>query len=193
MVKIVVTIVILTFIITTVADVNYIYKAVIYNFADIDDHKIFNNRTIPATNPMPLPVSQSLNKIALPEKLKTELEELNTVAFLVVKQDAIVQEHYWGGYSDTSLSSSFSIAKSIISILTGIAVNEGYIKSLNDPVGNYIETYNSEGKEKIIIKHLLTMTSGLNWVESYILPVTHTAEAYYGKDLRKLIDKLEVV
>ena len=74
------------------------------------------------------------------------------------------------------------MAKSITSILTGIAVNEGYIKSLDDPVGNYIETYNSGGKEKITIKHLLTMTSGLNWKESYILPITHTSEAYYGQE-----------
>ena len=56
---------------------------------------------------------------------------MRTAAFVVIKNDSLVHEQYWDGYSDTSHTNSFSMAKSITSILCGIAISEGKIKSVD--------------------------------------------------------------
>lgn len=68
-------------------------------------------------------------------------------------------------------------------MLIGIAVEEGKIKSIDEPVGNYIPEFRSGGKEEITIRHLLQMSSGLDWTESGKNPLSDNAESYYGSDL----------
>jgi len=136
-------------------------------------------------------LSKRYNQTPLSETLKNELEELKTVAFLVVKNDSIIYEQYQEGYSDSSLSNSFSMAKSIVGVLAGIALEEGKIK-IDQPVSDFLPEFRKGDKGKITIRHLLTMSSGLNWWETYISPISHTTEAYYGTDLPKLINKLKV-
>jgi len=176
-----------------ITGITYVYRAVYYFTADIDDYKIFDNRKVIAGNYKPWPISENYNKVTMAPGLKDLLGSMNTVSFLVVKNGAIIYEKYWDDYSDSSRSNSFSMAKTIIGILTGIAIKEGKIKDLNQPVGNFLPEFNEGKKAKITIKHLLTMSSGLNWQESYLMPVSHTTEAYYGSDLWKLIQKLKVV
>lgn len=172
----------------------YIYKALYYNFADIDDYKIFPNREIaPADQPEEWKISSFYNKVSLPEETEKLLADIESIAFLVIKDDSILIEKYWQGYSDSSLSGSFSMAKSYVSALTGIALKEGYIKSLEQPVGDFIPDFNEGDKKKIKILHLLTMSSGLDWEEAYASPISITTEAYYGNDLEKVIKKLKVV
>ena len=172
----------------------FVYKALYYNFADIDDYKIFHNRVInKSTNPQPWPISPAYNTKKLPVGLRDTLVKLETVAFLVVKDDTIVYEEYWDGYNENSFSNSFSMAKSYVSALAGIAIKEGKIKSIEDPVGNYLPEFNEGEKKKIKVRHLLTMSSGLNWDEGYASLFSVTTEAYYGNDLRKLINKLKPV
>jgi CubicO group peptidase (beta-lactamase class C family) len=170
----------------------YFYKAVYYNFADIDDDQIFEQRLIRIENPRPWPFSGSYNKTPISPEFEKTLESLNTVAFLVIKNDSIMVEKYWDGYTESSQSNSFSVAKSFVSTLTGIALKEGKIKTLDQPVSDFLPEFKSDGKEKITIRHLLTMSSGLNWDESYSSPFSNTTEAYYGDDLKKLIATLEV-
>lgn len=173
-----------------VTGTTYIYKALVYNYVNIDDYKIFANRTIVAKDPRPLPV----HKI---KTISTELQklhsELKTVAFLVVKNDTIVYEQYTAPYNEHSLSNSFSMAKSIVSILVGIAHKEKLIPDLDAPVSQYLPEFKEGEKAKITIRHCLMMASGLNFEEEYSSPFNHTTESYYGTDLRKLIRKLKVV
>ena len=66
------------------------------------------------------------------------LEESKTVAFLIIKNDTIQYEKYWGKYDESSIVPSFSMAKSITSILIGCAIDDKLIKSVNEPITNYI-------------------------------------------------------
>ncbi|MDX5423519.1 MAG: beta-lactamase family protein [Hymenobacteraceae bacterium] len=176
------------------ADKNYVYKALIYNFADIDDNLIFDQRKIDAADsPQPWPFAANYNKLQLPQELEQLHQQLESVAFLVVKDDSLLYEQYWDGYSDESLSNSFSMAKSIVSMLVGVAIKDGKIQSVEQPVGDFLPAFKEGDKARIKLKHLLWMSSGLNWDESYSNPFSMTTEAYYGSDLKKVIRRLEVV
>ncbi len=170
---------------------SYIYKALFYNFANIDDYEIFDNRKVEASNSYKWALSDNYNR-ALPKPLNKTLEELHTIAFIIIKDGFIEQEHYWEGYTEDSYSNSFSMAKTIVSILTGIALKDGDIESLDQKVADFLPEFKKGGLNKVTIKHLLTMTSGLNWEENYASPISHTTEAYYGNDLRDLIGRLKV-
>ncbi|MDX5436030.1 MAG: serine hydrolase, partial [Pontibacter sp.] len=175
------------------AEKNYVYKALVYNFADIDDNEIFEQRQIdaPAT-PQPWPLADRYNLVQLPQELEQLNNELESVAFLVVQDDSLLYEQYWDGYSDESLSNSFSMAKSIVSMLIGVAIKEGKIKSVEQPVSDFLPRFRKGDKAKIKIKHLLWMSSGLDWDESYSNPFSMTTEAYYGTNLKKVINRLDV-
>lgn len=176
------------------ADKNYMYKAVVYNFADIDDNDIFDQRVIPASaTPQPWPLASKYNKVDLPPELKKLHQDLESIAFILIQNDSILYEQYWQGYSEKSLSNSFSMAKSIVSILIGAAIQDGKIKSVEQPVSDFLPEFKKGDKAKIKIKHLLWMSSGLNWDESYSSPLSVTTEAYYGSDLKKVIKRLKAV
>ena len=176
------------------ADKNYLYKAVLYNFADIDDRDIFHQREIDAPRKaQPWPLAPNYNQVSLPQELAQLHQDIGSVAFLLIHNDSILYEQYWDGYSDASLSNSFSMAKSIVSMLVGMAIKEGHIKSVEQPVGDFLPEFREGDKANIKIKHLLWMSSGLNWDESYSSPLSVTTEAYYGTDLKKIIDRLEAV
>jgi CubicO group peptidase (beta-lactamase class C family) len=83
------------------------------------------------------------------------------------------------------------MAKSIVSMLVGVAIKEGKIKSVEQPVGDFLPAFREGDKAKIKIRDLLWMSSGLNWDESYSNPLSMTTEAYYGSDLGKIINRLE--
>jgi CubicO group peptidase (beta-lactamase class C family) len=170
----------------------YIYKTLIYTYPGIDDISIFDTRIVNDSGPQPWPQSSQYNKIKLTADLDDELQRNESVAFLVIKNDSVAYEQYWDHYSDNTLSNSFSMAKSIVGILTGIAIGDGLI-SIDDPVGKYIPEFNDSANSKLKIRHLLMMSSGLNWDESYNSLFSQTTEAYYGTDLKELVTHLKVV
>lgn len=176
-----------------ITDTTYIYKALVYQKPNIDDLDLFEYRVIEnKARKEPWKTASDYNKKKLTKRLRQKLEDNESVAFLVVKNDSILYEEYWDGYSAASFSNSFSMAKSIVSILIGIAVDEGKIKSIDDPVGNYLPEFKEGEKAEITIRHVLQMASGLSFQESYSTPFNNTTDAYYGKDLRKLINSLTV-
>lgn len=163
----------------------YLFSVVIHNFAKIDDYQFFTNQTVATGKPQPWPVAEKYNQSALPDSTLQLLENLETVALVKISNDSLVMEKYWDGYSDSSLSGSFSMAKSFTSVLIGIAIREGKIKSVDQPVGDFIPYFKSGDKAKVTIKDLLTMSSGTDWNESYLNPLSITAELYYGNDVTK--------
>jgi len=171
----------------------YLFKAAYYNFAKIDDYKHFTNNTVATGNFQPWQVSKQYNKAVLPDTLTNLLENLKSVGLLMIKNDSIVCEKYWDGYSDSSLSGSFSMAKSITSLLIGVAIKEGKIKSVQEPVGDFLPEFKEGEKAKLKIIDLLTMSSGSNWDESYINPLSVTAELYYGADAYKTATGVKMV
>jgi len=177
-----------THILLWVTHKTYLYKVAIYNFAGIDDYKLFHQRKIEKSyHPEPWPLSTHYNRISLSPDFLKELENIQTIAFLIIKNDSIYYEKYSDGYSDHSISNSFSVAKSVVSTLIGIAIDDGKIKSVDQPIADFLPSFKEGNKSNITIKHLLTMSSGLDWSESYINPFSSVTEAYYGDDLQKLV------
>jgi len=171
----------------------YLQTALIHQTPNIDDYQIFSNRSIEAGNYIPWDSAADYNKKEIRKETMERMDSLSPVAFLIVQNGEIKYEKYWEGYSDTSLSNSFSMAKSIISLLIGIAIDDGLIESVNQPVGDFIEEFKSDLNKNLTIKHLLTMSSGLNWDEHYSSPFSLTTQAYYGEDLKVLVKQLQVV
>ena len=173
---------------------HYIFKAMIHKEPNIDDLDLFAYRTIEAApQPRPWPKAPDYNTADLDPELRDVLEDYGTVAFLVLRDGKIEYEEYWGGYGPDVNSNSFSAVKSIVSILVGLALDQGYIDSLDQPVGDFLPAFNQGRKKEITIRDVLRMASGLNFHEAYNEPISHTTDAYYGKHLRRLINSLEVV
>lgn len=138
-------------------------------------------------------VHSETDKITLSSDKMDYLEEMKTRAFLVVRNDTILYEKYWGNHSKETISNSFSMAKTIVSLLVGVALDEGHIKSIEEPVYRYIPAFIENGRDVLTIRHLLTMSAGFDWDESGKNPFSETAEAYYGDDLEGLVTRQRVV
>lgn len=177
----------------------YLYKGFANTYlkgrttASIYEYKIFNNSTVEAGRSRKWPAGKDYNTKKIPSEHLTYINTLNTVAYLIIKDDSIRYEEYWNAGSDTSHTNSFSMAKTIVSILVGIAIEEKKIKNIDQPVGDFIPEYKEGSKSKITIRHLLTMSSGINFDESYTNPIGFAAEAYFGNDLHKLIFKYDAL
>ena len=188
-------ILVIVFLLIIVSGNAHLFKAVASTYLvgktgpSIDDHAIFESREVANGEHQQCEFGKHYNKV-YDKKLLTEIEQLNPAAFLVVKHDKIVYEKYWDNYNENSLTNSFSVAKTFIGLLIGIAIDEGKINSVNDPVGNYLPQYNEN--PELTIKHLLTMSSGINFDESYKSPFGHMAKAYYGTDIEKLNENYSV-
>ena len=170
----------------------YLFKAAWYYTADVDDYKIFENNIVKNGPSQPWIRSANYNQIIYPDELDKKLTQYKTIAIAVIKNDSVLFEKYWPGYSDSSKTASFSVAKSITSLLVGAAIREGKIKSVDQLVGDYIPEFKEGLKAKLTIRHLLTMSSGSNWDESYSNPLSITTEAYYGKDLYKTATSVRI-
>ncbi|MEI6817340.1 MAG: serine hydrolase [Bacteroidota bacterium] len=171
----------------------YLYKTIIYNLPNIDDNKIFDQRMIPAGTPFEFPIGTDYCKASMPSSLNQTLERLQSVAFLVIKDDSLRYEKYWDGYDKNSYSNSFSMAKTTVSILVGVAIEEGKIKSVDEKVSDFLPQFNNGLGAQMTIKHVLTMSSGTDWYESYSNPLSVTTEAYYGSNIPKLVANMKVV
>lgn len=178
----------------------YLYKGISRTYLSgktgptIYDLSVFENSTIKkATNSEPWKIHANYNKFKISDHYKYIFKKLGTKAFLVFKGDQIVAEKYWEGHKKETVSNSFSAAKTVVSLLIGAALDEGKIKNLDEKAGKYLPEFNSGGKEKITIRHLLMMSSGLDWEESAKNPLSENAESYYGTDLRGLVMRQNVI
>ncbi len=171
----------------------YLFPAVIHNFADIDDYKIFSNNTVANGQPQSWNLSGNYNKINMPAELTQLLGGIGTIGVVVIKNDSVLFEKYWQGYSDSSYSGSFSMAKSITSLLIGAAIQEGKIKSIEEPVSDFIPEFKEGEKAGVRIVDLLTMSSGSDWDESYSNPLSVTTELYYGSDVYKTATGVHII
>lgn len=170
----------------------------IYNFADIRDYKKFPSRELTsdsvhfsfiAADSIRTPKPQKNNQ---PYPFEDFMEDSKTVAFLIIRNDTLLYEKYVDGYTESSIIPSFSMAKSVTSLLIGCAIDDGLIGSENELVINYIPELKENGFENVTIKHLLQMTSGLDFNESYFNPFGDAAKFYYGRNLHRDIKKMEL-
>lgn len=96
--------------------------------------------------------------------LEEFLKSTQTTSFIVIQDDAILYEGYFNGYNRDSIVTSFSMAKSVTSALIGIAIDEGRIGSVDDPIVYYLPELRGKGLDGVTIRHLLLMSSGIRYV-----------------------------
>ncbi len=183
-------------------------RMIYYYTADIDDHKIFPytkvntgteqfhfieaKQSALATKINELTFGVKNKRYSLTETLDKFTE---TTAFLVIKNDSIVYENYFEGYKRDSISTIFSVSKSVTSLLVGIAVEEGKITSVHDPITKYIPELSEANAtfNKLTIEHLLNMRSGLKFRETYSNPFDEVTKLYYGRNQLNVIKKLKFI
>ena len=132
-------------------------RFVFYNFADINDHKKFQSRILKADTIKYHFLTTDFGKF--PKTLNNVefnkfLEENKTVAFLIIKNDTVQYEKYFKGYNYASIVPSFSMAKSITSILVGCAIDEGLIKSVDEPITVYIPELEIAYLSRLSVNHV---------------------------------------
>lgn len=167
----------------------------VYNFADIKDHKKFPARPLERSSaPFTFHATDSGKHPKEVSGIPFEafLEDNKTVAFMIIQNDTIQYEQYFKSYDASSIVPSFSMAKSVTSLLIGCAIDDGLIGSVNEPVTQYIPELKEQDFDGVSIEHLLQMTAGLDFNESYFNPFGDAASFYYGTKLRKQITRMKL-
>lgn len=134
--------------------------------------------------------------LTLPDALKGKSE---TQGVLIIHNDSIIYEKYWGDISSDRLATVFSVTKSVTSLMCGIAVDDGYIRSIDDAVTEYIPELNKKDPmwQRLTIRHLLNMQSGLDFDDTYYLHLKYLkrvlaiAKLNYGHNVMKQIRGLK--
>jgi CubicO group peptidase (beta-lactamase class C family) len=186
-------VIVLINILVVITDHTYLYKGIANTYLKgrkgpgIFDLDVFAKSTIPAKNSKKLASKQIDFK--LNNDYQKRLEDIKTNSFIILENDSLAYESYWDT-DKTQVSNSFSMAKSVIGILVGIAIKNDFIDGISDPVGKYIPHFNTDSLKHITLYHLLSMSSGLYWIESGANPFSHNAKAYYGNDLTTMVNEL---
>ena len=173
----------------------YIHSALIHWMPKIDQYPIFENRLVKAEAPEPWEFAPNIENKQIAPEFEPDFKKFKTVSFLVVQHNKVIFEQYWNNYSPLTPSNSFSMAKSVVSLLVGCAIKDGYIKNVDQPVHDYLPEWTSFEGKTLTIKDLLTMSAGVDWNESSTTLFAKNTQAYYGKDLwnltltEKLIEK----
>lgn len=101
------------------------------------------------------------------KELERFITEQKVAGLLILQNGMIRMERYAFGFSEAERWTSQSVAKSVTSTLVGAAIKDGYIKSIDDYVTKYIPDLKGRAYDKVTIRHLLTMTTGVRWNETY--------------------------
>ena len=179
-------------------DVDYLFKAVRtiyfngYTTAFLADYPYFDNRIIEDGATQHWNISGKYNFKRPSYSLQRLHKVSGTTAFLVIRNDSILHESYYDGYHKDSLSNSFSMAKSIVSAALGRAIMDGKIKSLNQPVGDFLPQFKKGLAAQLTVGDLSSMASGLDWDENYYSPFSVTTRAYFDDDLTSTMLNLKV-
>jgi CubicO group peptidase (beta-lactamase class C family) len=168
-------------------------RAIVWMEADVDDYLRFPSRPIQAPDRsfrFPHGVTPKALRQVTVNGAKRDLEEFlgstGTTAFILIQDGAILYERYFNGDARSSIQTSFSVAKSYLSALVGMAIEDGVL-ALDDPITKHIpELLDRDPRfARITVEHLISMASGLRYEESN-LPWGDDAQTYYGANLREL-------
>lgn len=174
----------------------YTLRILRWGNSDVYDYQKFPARALPASDE-PFQFSFALQEEAVANLFATSatvegdfeqfLADTGTQAFIVIRNDAVIYENYLNGASRESIVTSFSVAKSFASTLVGIAVADGYIQSIHDPITDYLPELEQRDPAfaRITIRDLLMMSSGIRYKE---FPFVNgdDVKTYYYPDLRDL-------
>ena len=164
----------------------YLRQALINQHPKIDQYRIFENRTVKANDPQSWKLSPYYNQLSIPERYLNDFEQLGTAAYVIIQNGELLYEHYWDHFSSKSYSNSFSMAKSIVSLATGCAIDDGFIRDVDQPVSDFFPQFKGYNEKILTLRHLLTMSAGFDFKESYSSIFSPTTRLYYGNDLYKI-------
>jgi len=186
----------------------YVYRLITQNVADVFDYKKYENRIIKSSGD-PFQFAKQLDEDYVESLFQDRIErsgfnsfdewaeKSQTTALIFIRKDTVLYEKYFNGFSRDSYFHSQSMAKSFISFLIGAAIDDGLIGGVDDSMTKYIPELKERNPdfEKITIKNLLEMRSGLGYNTSYIpginihAPWHDEAVGYYHPNVRKLLLK----
>jgi CubicO group peptidase (beta-lactamase class C family) len=130
-------------------------------------------RVVPAGSAVtPLPPGPPLK---LPVDVDAYMAGQRSAALLIVHDGKLRLERYGLDFDGSGRWTSFSVAKSVTSTLVGAALRDGFIKSMDDKVSDYIPEMKGSAYDDVNIRQLLTMTSGVRWNEDYADPNSDVA------------------
>ena len=171
---------------------------VVQQRSQITDHRHFDNAPI-ARAPMPSALPLAPQALRWPGGLDDAAQDADhtrrgTVALLVARRGQLVHERYYNGYGADSITTSFSMAKSVVSLLLGIAIDQGRVGGVHEPVTRYLPELlaNDPRFARITLRHLLTMRSGIHFDEGYGSPFTEAAAFYLTPDLKREVARLRI-
>lgn len=172
----------------------YLKRVLFHWDSSVSDYQIFPERII-AKSGTPY-IYEKEEKAALGEtlvrysdkekSLNDFIENTETTSFIIVKNDKIVYEKYANGYDENAINTSFSMAKFVVSLLVGRAIEEEYIQSVKQPISDYIDEFKNEEIGKTTIEQLLLMRSDIVYDEDKFLWFGDDSLTYWHDDLRKL-------
>jgi CubicO group peptidase (beta-lactamase class C family) len=117
-------------------------------------------------------------------------ESKKSSAIVVVHDDRVVFERHWRGHKPEDSTNSASMAKTVTALLIGIAVDEGLIRSLDEPASTWLPTWHKDDRARITVRHLLQMHSGLEPEGQYEEPFSNASYLALGTDLRYVVDNI---
>ena len=165
--------------------------------AAITDYRHFENTPIArAIDESPLPFAAE--QLRVPdfggEPFDAVMERTGTVGIVIIKHGQIVLERYYNGYRRDSIVTSFSVAKSVVSALVGIAIRDGKIASIDDPITRYLpELADTDQRfSRITIRNLLEMRSGIRFDEGYRSPWANASRFYLTPNLADKVKGLSI-
>lgn len=180
--------------------------AIRYNVPNVTDYKLFDTQTVQKSeNPFLFPRTNS--NVNLPDEFlwamgnkddkyfeyatpEMFLEATGTHSLIIIRNDSVLYENYFNGFNADSIQTVFSVTKAFASALTGIAIEEGFIKNINQPVSDFIPAFKEKGRDKITINNLLQMTSGVN--QKDFRDLARLLWFYYAKDQEARCEKLKM-
>ena len=173
----------------------YVNRVLRWGDSDVYDYQKFPERALDASD-SPFEFSFNLDE----ERVRTQFEAASAIddfdsfladnrtqAFIVIQNDEVIYEQYFNGTNRDSIVTSFSTAKSFASTLIGIAISEGHINSVEDPITDYLPELAERDPAfaNITIRDLLIMSSGIGY-EEFPFVNGDDAKTYYSPDLRQL-------
>ena len=168
----------------------YIFKAIGINLKNgslspsTDDGDKFPFHAVVNQHPKSFKKNNNYNSHILSERLLQDLKKTRASSLIVIKDNKLLYEQYWKNHRASSVLNSFSMAKSILSILIGCAIQDGHLKSEDQLVSSVIEQYKSSRYGKYLtFRHLMTMQAGFDWEEEYHHPFAPNSKQYFVDDL----------
>lgn len=178
---------------------SYLFKGVYATYlhgkttSNIHDRTHFEQALLPASSqPQPWPEALQPNDWKPSADVQAALDSLETGALLIAWKDTLRYESYTSDVTPTSLTNSFSMGKSVVTLLTQMAIERGDIPSWDTKVKEYLPWIHGPGAKDLTLRHLSTMTATLDWDESYTNPLGVMARVYYNHSVEETMKTVEV-